>query len=145
MNTTVINRTIAYEKILKHVECPVCSIDYGLGTNFLAQRREDHKRWYCPNGHSLLFPKDNTEERAIRERDAARQLAAHQNDRRRAAEARERATEYRRRAAKGQLTKIRNRLAAGLCPCCGKNFPELEAHIAEHHPKFLLPEDLTTN
>lgn len=138
-NVIAINRTVVFEKTLEHMQCPMCSVDYALGKNFIAQRREDHRNWYCPNGHRLHYPQDNTEERAIKARDAARELAARESERRRRAEGQARLAEYRRRAAKGQLTKIRNRLTAGLCPCCGKEFPEMAAHLAERHPGFTIP------
>ena len=42
----------------------------------------------------------------------------------------------RRRAAarKGQLTKAFNRLRAGVCPLCRRNFPALGEHMRHEHP-----------
>lgn len=139
--TQPIVRDVFIEKRIVPEECPVCSVDYGLGEVFLKQRREDHATWYCPNGHPSWFPPGTSEaEKAIKERDAARELARREAQRRQRAEQEARTAEYQRRAAKGQLTKLRNRIANGVCPCCNRSFANVRRHIADQHPEFVVPE-----
>jgi DNA repair exonuclease SbcCD ATPase subunit len=46
--------------------CPTCGVAYCLPARFDAERLEDHKSWYCPNGHSLHYPSESPKERRIR-------------------------------------------------------------------------------
>lgn len=46
------------------------------------------------------------------------------------------AAERRVSAAKGQVTKLKNRTAAGVCPCCTRSFENLKRHMATKHPAF---------
>jgi hypothetical protein len=47
--------------------CPVCGVAYCLPARFDAERREDHKTWWCPNGHGLSYKTESPKERVIRE------------------------------------------------------------------------------
>ncbi len=39
-------------------------------------------------------------------------------------------------ATKGVVTKLRKRVAAGVCPCCGRTFKQLSAHMTQKHPEY---------
>ena len=45
-------------------------------------------------------------------------------------------TERQLRAQKGQNTKLRKRVKAGVCPCCNRTFKQLAAHMARMHPEY---------
>lgn len=93
--------------------------------------------WHCLWGHPQIFKPGKTdaeiarEERdeAIRQRDLERQRAARRAEERDAALRRE-------AAAKGQVTKLKNRAAAGVCPCCNRTFVQLARHMKTKHPTF---------
>lgn len=38
-------------------------------------------------------------------------------------------------AAKGQMTKLKKRAAAGVCPCCNRTFHNLARHMETKHPE----------
>lgn len=150
MSTQVIplNRTVLVESKIHILECASCNIDFGIGADFMRRRREDHAGFYCPNGHSNVYnghsnvyngPSDAEKraKQAERELDAARSLAQRESRRRQRAEADARTADYRARAAKGQLTKARKRMAAGVCPCCNRSFQNVLRHMAGQHPDFL--------
>ncbi len=42
------------------------------------------------------------------------------------------------RATKGIVTKLKNRVGAGVCPCCNRTFKQLSAHMSNKHPDFLV-------
>ena len=44
--------------------------------------------------------------------------------------------EHRVRAEKGAKTKLKNRIANGVCPCCTRSFQNLQRHIETKHPEF---------
>jgi len=120
--------TQEFTGLLEVVTCS-CGVVYGLDVDYIKERRKDHKIWRCPNGCSRYFPQDNEVERLRRENAALE---------RRAANAIERAAlaDRQRAAAKGAVTKLKNRAAAGMCPCCKRSFVALAAHIASQHPTF---------
>jgi DNA-directed RNA polymerase subunit RPC12/RpoP len=39
-------------------------------------------------------------------------------------------------AQKGQITKMRNRVGRGVCPCCNRFFVKLHQHVETKHPEF---------
>ena len=44
--------------------------------------------------------------------------------------------EAKRRGEKAAKTRIKNRIAAGVCPCCNRTFQNLAKHMAGQHPDF---------
>ena len=135
------NRTVYVETKIAIIECADCSIDFGIGAEFMRRRREDHQNFYCPNGHANHYPAGTSEaekeqKRLRAELDAARSLASRESRRRSDAEQAARRKDYEARAAKGQLTKAKNRIAAGVCPCCNRTFQNLAKHMAGQHPDY---------
>ena len=134
------SRTVYIERTVHIIECAACSIDFGIGADFMKRRREDHETFYCPNGHSNYYGGPTAAEKrakkAEQELEAARSLAQREARRRSQAEAQARTADYQRRAAKGQLTKAKKRIAAGVCPCCNRTFQNLARHMAGQHPDY---------
>jgi hypothetical protein len=120
--------------------CKTCGITYAVPPQWLAERREDHQTWYCPNGHHWHFPgKSDTEklrDELQRERARLDQANAEADYQRKQRAAAERRTS----AARGQVTKIKNRVAHGVCPCCSRSFSDLRRHMATKHPDYTKPE-----
>lgn len=144
MTATVIpvNRTVRVETYIHIIQCWKCCIDFGIGDDFMTRRRKDGLVFYCPNGHGNYYNQGKTAdqvalERAQAERDAARSLARRESQRRETAQAEARTADYKARAAKGQLTKTKKRVAAGVCPCCNRTFQNLAQHMAGQHPDFI--------
>lgn len=123
--------------------CSGCGLPYGLPDGYLEQRQRDGKSWTCPNGCVRLYRKTTEQlalEKAKVELEAARSLAQREAQRRTRAEGQARLAEYQRRAAKGQLTKTKKRIAAGVCPCCQRTFQNLANHMAGQHPEYVEQE-----
>lgn len=138
-NTTYVNDVITETRI-EATECGVCGVIFGLGAAFKKKRLDDSRWFFCPNGHEIHWTGQSEADKLrkqlqnVREQKddlyesltAARQLAR---------------TELRRAAAyRGHATRLRNRIAQGLCPAgCDQAFPDVEQHIATEHPDFKLP------
>jgi hypothetical protein len=109
--------------------CGECGVIFGVSEGLMDIRRNDHRNWYCPNGHIWAFTGENEEERLKRqlsfERDRSARLAAT------AAQA-----EASLRTTKGVVTKLKKRVAAGVCPCCNRSFQDLARHMTTQHPDF---------
>lgn len=87
-------------------------------------------QFYCPYGHDQHFIEGESEATKLRrERDRLMQRLAEKDDSIRTLEAR-------RRAALGQVTKIKNRVGHGICPCCNRSFENLHRHMATKHPTY---------
>ncbi len=116
--------------------CYLCGVIFGMEAEYLQHRLNDKKSFYCPNGHSQAYIGKTEAEKLREELEAEKKRTELAN--RRASNATERAQNLDRRlsAAKGQQTKLKNRIANGVCPCCQRSFVNLQRHIAGQHPDF---------
>jgi hypothetical protein len=99
---------------------------------------------HCPVGHTMIPAKANAATDALKRQlaDKERQL---QWERERATAQRARAdrAEHRDRARKGVVTKLKKRIANGVCPCCHRTFTNVARHMKGQHPDWS-PDDLRT-
>lgn len=129
--------TLAYTGTLHIIECGVCAVPHAIPDEMYRDRRDNGGNWYCPNGHHLHFITTEAEKlrkqldrvkssekwyfealtRTQQERDAAERSA---------------------RAYRGHVTRLRNRIADGVCPVdgCRRNFANVKGHIARMHPTW---------
>lgn len=138
-----------------HHSCWKCKIEFyipdALHNALYATRNSESKASaYCPNGHGFVIRSEFEEQqndKIRRERDQLKQDAARLEDEKRDLQnkMREKEAESRRKlrdkdrkisAAKGQVTKIKNRVGAGVCPCCNRTFAQLAMHMSKQHPHY---------
>lgn len=52
-----------------HIECATCGVWFGITEYYDGRRRDDHKDFYCPNGHTNVYlaPKVTVEQEKINE------------------------------------------------------------------------------
>lgn len=125
-------------------DCAHCGIVFGMTSGLEARRRSDGGRFYCPNGHHLTFgesDEDRLRKRAeLAERDAAgaRRRQGWAEERADRIDLERQAEANRARTLKGHVTRLRNRIATGVCPVqtCRRNFPNVREHIASEHPTW---------
>lgn len=119
------------------VTCCKCKCEFGLTLHVYQTRKEDHQVFWCPHGHQQHFSWGKTEEDKLREeRDRLKQQLAYKDD---VIANERREAEYQKKrvaVAKGQVTKLKNRAAAGVCPCCNRTFQNLHRHMSSQHPTF---------
>ncbi len=115
-----------------------CGLVFAMERAFKNQRLQDHRSWYCPHGHQQYFTAETEEEKLRRQVTDLRSTARWYNDQLNAANAE--AAHQRRKAgaARGQLTKIKNRIANGVCPVagCQRSFKNVLAHLRTVHPDY---------
>lgn len=127
---------IAYSLNFEIIQCANCGISFGLTKDYIRRRREDGEGFHCPSGHSNTYAGKTEVDRLKRELESERKLKEWaQQD---ATKARERATHQERRANtfKGHLTRTKNRIAGGVCPCCNRTFQNLANHMKHQHPSY---------
>jgi len=114
-----------------------CGEKFCLASETMTALRRSGQGFKCPWGHPLHFSPGPSEADKLRlERDRLKQDAARLQDRiREEREARE-AAERRVSAARGQVTRLKNRAANGACPCCNRTFVNLQRHMATKHAGF---------
>lgn len=114
--------------LVSHV-CGECGVVFGMSREFYDARSNDHKTWYCPNGHPRAFTRQSEAEKLKQQLQWARADAQSWRDEAETAE-------NRRRAQKAANTKLKKRIAAGICPCCHRNFQDLRRHMTGQHPDY---------
>jgi hypothetical protein len=122
--------------MLETVVCDGCAGVYALAEQYITRRRMDGVAWNCPYcccsygfGDTIEKQLRRQLEQTAAQREAARAEAQRQ---------RYRAQHEARRgaAARGQVTKLKRRVAAGQCPSCSDTFADLAAHMSAQHPEF---------
>jgi negative regulator of replication initiation len=101
-----------------------------LGHEQMLELQRNHKLFYCTFcGNTNHYPGESKEE-ALKRLLASKedQLATMRVDRDR--------KEAQRRAEKAAKTKIKQRVAHGVCPCCTRSFSDLKRHMTTKHPDY---------
>lgn len=128
--------------MIKWLNCSSCKEPFVLHPETEATLRRSAATFHCPWGHRQHFPPGESEtDKLRRERDRLKQRAAQLEDDAQAAHDRAQAAERRVSAAKGQITRLKNRAAAGVCPCCNRTFLDLQRHMASKHAGFAQADD----
>ena len=133
---------------MKTVTCHRCNEVFGLADETDATLRRSGHTFYCPWGHPGVYSRGETEaDKLRRERDRLKQETARLADEVRMAwntvDDQHQQKEAARRSAsayRGQLTKIKNRVGRGVCPCCNRTFENLQRHMASKHAGFVAEE-----
>ena len=113
---------------LVEMDCYSCGITFAVPETWNNKRLEDGKSFWCPNGHQQHYTK--TEVQILRERLEMERKNAEFWRQQKAA------IERSASALRGQATKLRKRLANGVCPCCKRSFPDLHRHMTTKHPEY---------
>ena len=113
-----------------------CGIAFAVPSTWDQQKRNDHTRFFCPNGHGQSYTAESEEEKLRRERDRLAQRVAQRDDEiARQRDMRE-GVERRLNATRGVVTRIKNRVGHGVCPCCSRSFDNLAKHMASQHAEY---------
>lgn len=115
---------------LEPVTCYSCGAIFGMDSDFHQNRKNDHKIFYCPNGHGQHFTGESQAEKYKRLLETERTRVQWERDQREA-------TERSLAAQKGQVTKLKKRVGKGVCPCCNRHFENVERHMASKHPEMV--------
>ena len=128
---------------LEVTDCPSCGVDFAAPARLLRQRREQGGDFYCPNGHVLKFTETEIDKLRKRTKSLDAQLTS-SRDQQRATRAELESAERSRSALRGVVTRERNRVARGVCPCCSRTFADLAQHMAGQHPGYadVAPEEV---
>lgn len=128
---------------LMTASCANCGVLFAMPTDLEDRRRNDHKPFFCPNGHSNFYGGKSEAERLADELRAkndelARQKARLDQERALTADYVKQAEHKDRqiRGYKGVVAKTKRRISKGRCPCCSHTFKDLKEHMQAEHPHW---------
>ncbi len=118
--------------------CWKCKTEYFLPSAlYRSAQASERIGVFCPYGHEGHFLERPTEEEKLRqERDRLRQRVAQRDDEIKLERERREATERQLSAQRGVVTRIKNRVGHGVCPCCSRTFQNLTRHMKSKHPQY---------
>jgi len=122
---------------LEAVSCAECGMTFAMPEVTLRGLRRSHDTFYCPSGHRNYFGGKSDVEKHKEELEEVKRSLRWERDMRAGEQRRREAAERSAAARKGQITKLKKRAAAGVCPCCGRHFAELERHMSSKHPDYV--------
>jgi hypothetical protein len=129
--------TITYSSVLTVVDCCACGILFGVPVDLDKRNRNDHSRsFYCPSGHGQHYTGPTEAQRLRAQLETAERQRDNAESARIAARDQARSAERSASAYKGRVTRLKNRAAAGVCPCCQRTFQQLARHMSAKHPDF---------
>lgn len=117
-----------------HMQC-WCGVSFAIPKTLRDHYEREAGRFtlYCPLGHGMVpagkSEADRLRDELAREKHRTEQAKADADWNRRRVEQRDRQLA----ARKGQLTKLRNRVGRGVCPCCNRYFADLHRHMETKH------------
>lgn len=119
--------------------CYKCAVPFSMPVRLKEYFVNTQENFYCPNGHDQAYVKSR--ETILREqlekekRQHEEQVNILKRNIQWAQEQRDNVIKER-TVLKGQVTKIKNRIKNGVCPCCNRQFKNLASHMETKHPDF---------
>lgn len=140
--------TITHTTTLTVQECCNCHVLFGMPHEWDTSLRESHAMFYCPAGHGQHYTGKTEAQKLSEKLKEAEQRAIIEKNRLNYSEARLSstldqlgATQRSLTGHKAAKTRIKNRIAAGVCPCCNRSFQNVARHMAGQHPTFATKEE----
>lgn len=128
--------TLELRVVLENETCCVCGSHFAMPRELKRAARKDTGVWFfCPLGHRQHYKTSEADQVRADLAATERRLAAVEKSRE-WTEKRLENTERRLSATRGVVTKLKNRAAAGVCPCCSRTFQNLARHMSTKHPDF---------
>jgi hypothetical protein len=128
--------TIAFKTELVVEECCVCGVAFAFPYTLQVSLRKTRASFFCPIGHSQGYSGETEEDTLRKQLARAEASAASWRDSYNEEWAQRKSVERQLSATKGVLTRTKNRVAHGVCPCCNRSFQNLQRHMQGKHPDY---------
>lgn len=106
--------------------CISCGVHFGIPEELDRRLRDNHKEFFCPNGHKQFYVGESEAEKLRRELKRKEQEVADQV----------RAKLLAQSELEAAQRKLK-RVAKGVCPCCNRSFANLHKHMTAKHPEVV--------
>jgi aspartate/glutamate racemase len=104
--------------------CITCGTPFAMERNLREQRMKTHEGFYCPNGHSMIYPAESDKEKVQR-------LSLENLKLKREKEESDRKLNN----TLETLARVNKHIENGVCPKCHRHFVNLERHMCTKHSK----------
>lgn len=121
--------------------CYKCGIPLIMPSWFYEKRVSDHESFWCLNGHQQAYLGESKEQKLREELERKNEQLRYAADRESALRIRSTKLEHQLHGTKGALTKVKKRIANGVCPCCKRSFHDLQRHMSNRHPNYAGSDD----
>lgn len=129
--------TVEFGVDLTTMSCGQCGGTYAISEKYRANRQRDGDGWHCPYCQCSWGYFGNGQVEKLKEKLAEQERKTElERKRKEWAQTEAEHAERRRRGEKAAKTRIKNRIAKGVCPCCNRTFGNLQQHMASKHPDF---------
>jgi len=133
--------TQTFTETLVVLHCYKCRCAFGItADHYERAQRSRTVEFFCPNGHGQVFTRTREQElqaQLEREQRIRRTIESSLTHTRDQLDATERSL----RGHKAAKTRIKNRIAAGVCPCCKRTFQNVARHMQGQHPDYASREE----
>jgi len=123
---------IVEEATIEVIHCAACGCLFGVPDDLIRRFRKNGQTFYCPSGHHNYYLGETDKQKIKR---LSSRLASAQEQSNHYREQRD-ATQRSNVALRGVTTRIKRRIAKGVCPCCNRTFADLARHMESKHPKY---------
>lgn len=113
--------------------CCECRMPFAITMDMQRARRDDHKWFYCPQGHPQHYTGPSEADKLRGEVEKQRQEVERQRQMREAEAARRLRVEQERDEVARAHNRMRTRVMNGVCPCCNRTFQNLMQHMKTEH------------
>lgn len=127
---------LAFDVELTSFTCGECGGVYALAERYRKQKHAKGGYWNCPYCQCSWGYSESDTDRLKEE--LAQKEAQIKREQTRTRTARADATYHKNvaRSQKGAKTRLKNRIANGVCPCCQRTFKQLARHMKNKHPNY---------
>lgn len=108
--------------------CGECGVQFAMTEAKYEDAKTKGSTFYCTNGHARVYTTSKIKEL---ENQLAAQKSSNEWYQKRLYDESKRVSAF-----KGQVTRIKNRVSNGVCPCCKRTFSNLANHIKHLHPEW---------
>lgn len=114
-------------------QCCDCGVYFGIDSYHKKRLLETGDSFFCPNGHEQYYTQKESLVEQLNKVKAELQ-EAHTNKKYYYNKLKD--TERSLSAAKGVVTRMKNRIKNGVCPVCNRSFDNLHRHMKGQHPNY---------
>jgi predicted RNA-binding Zn-ribbon protein involved in translation (DUF1610 family) len=118
-------------------QCIYCFSHFGMNGEHYKRRQGDRQQFWCPScGRDMVYTGETPIQRETRLRQEAESRLAAERARHDQTRDAKSAVERSLKATKGVITRVKNRVSKGVCPCCNRYFVNLHRHMSNQHPDY---------
>ena len=120
---------------LRRISCCECGLVFAVPVEWDDSKRHTGHGFKCPDGHGLTYGLSDLQ-RAEAATKRAQELLSLERTRHEETRSERDKNQRKLTATRGYVTRIKNRVSAGVCPCCNRTFSNLARHMKGKHPDY---------